>query len=672
MRFYKIEGTIENKYQIKNSENRRAAREISDNIALLSRAFNEKRNGKSFMYVANILADRMTAGMICTEDTDTGRQTELFFKAIKTEPSDISTEEITFNMARALLRTSDRNGYINDDGEVFRDFGIDELTGRFSDIFDYGENLIENADKTDIYTETEKYTMSDSVLPELDRIYDGRATGKAKGHPVHYMMQTDDPDTRREICRLLLKALYANGRIENRRYCFVNLCMDESIPPTAYDQLYKMNEGGAVIIRYDACRREEDGDTADSSHETIERMCEALKKYRYSVLTIFCLPRECTKARDIFNEEAGSISFIELKEEFVSGTRAEEFLKMLAAERHIRTDKNLFNTPEKEKGYLAAELRELFDRWYDRKLKTGIYPQYRDIATAKHRLAAAAPKGSAYDELQEMIGLSSAKKLIGKALDYHKAMKLFADKGMKNDHPAMHMVFTGSPGTAKTSVARLFARIMKENGLLSKGDLIEVGRGDLVGKYVGWTAPTIQKKFREAEGSVLFIDEAYSLADDRDGSYGDEAINTIVQEMENRRESVIVIFAGYTDKMEAFLNKNPGLRSRIAYNVPFDDYTTEELCAIAALIAKKNGLSLDVPAQSRLEKLFSAARAQSDFGNGRYVRNVIERARMAQASRLLAMGYENVTSADVATLCASDIEMPEVQVKAEKRIGFSA
>lgn len=485
MRFYKIEGTIENKDRIKNSENRRAAREISDNIALLSRAFNEKRNGKSFMYVANILADRMTAGMICTEDTDTGRQTELFFKAIKTEPSDISTEEITFNMARALLRTSDRNGYINDDGEVFRDFGIDELTGRFSDIFDYGENLIENADKTDIYTETEKYTMSDSVLPELDRIYDGRATGKAKGHPVHYMMQTDDPDTRREICRLLLKALYANGRIENRRYCFVNLCMDESIPPTAYDQLYKMNEGGAVIIRYDACRREEDGDTADSSHETIERMCEALKKYRYSVLTIFCLPRECTKARDIFNEEAGSISFIELKEEFVSGTRAEEFLKMLAAERHIRTDKNLFNTPEKEKGYLAAELRELFDRWYDRKLKTGIYPQYRDIATAKHRLAAAAPKGSAYDELQEMIGLSSAKKLIGKALDYHKAMKLFADKGMKNDHPAMHMVFTGSPGTAKTSVARLFARIMKENGLLSKGDLIEVGRGDLVGKYVG-------------------------------------------------------------------------------------------------------------------------------------------------------------------------------------------
>ena len=113
---------------------------------------------------------------------------------------------------------------------------------------------------------------------------------------------------------------------------------------------------------------------------------------------------------------------------------------------------------------------------------------------------------------------------------------------------------------------------MKENNLLSKGNLIEVGRGDLVGKYVGWTAPTIQKKFKEAQGSVLFIDEAYSLVDDRDGSFGDEAINTIVQEMENHRNDVVVIFAGYPDKMESFLQKNPGLRSRIAYHVPFSDY----------------------------------------------------------------------------------------------------
>ena len=111
-----------------------------------------------------------------------------------------------------------------------------------------------------------------------------------------------------------------------------------------------------------------------------------------------------------------------------------------------------------------------------------------------------------------------------------------------------------------------------------------------MGKYVGWTAPTIQKKFKEAQGSVLFIDEAYSLVDDRNGSFGDEAINTIVQEMENHRDDVVVIFAGYPDKMEDFLQKNPGLRSRIAYHVPFDDYDTESLCEIAKLIAKQKGL----------------------------------------------------------------------------------
>lgn len=147
----------------------------------------------------------------------------------------------------------------------------------------------------------------------------------------------------------------------------------------------------------------------------------------------------------------------------------------------------------------------------------------------------------------------------------------------------MHMVFIGNSGTAKTTAARLFARIMKDNGLLSKGQLIEVGRGDLVGKCVGWTAQTVQAKFKVAIGGVLFIDEAYSLVDKHSGSFGDEAINTIVQEMENHREDVVAIFAGYPNKMEGFLQKNPGLRSRIAFHVPFADYTSDEISTIRAV-----------------------------------------------------------------------------------------
>ena len=439
-----------------------------------------------------------------------------------------------------------------------------------------------------------------------------------------------------------------------------------------YDQFYKSNAGGTVIVQYSADYGDTDEDTANGIRDTIEKLCNYIKKYRHQVLTILCLPRECTKLKELFYENLGTVSFVELKEEFAVGERAGDYLKLLARENHVRTDKKLFAKLEGNRGYLAPELRTIFDGWYNNKLKTTVYPQYKEISTVKTGVEKAKPKGDAYKELMEMIGLTEAKNVILQALNYHKAQKLFADKGMKVDRPAMHMVFTGNPGTAKTTVARLFARIMRENGLLSRGHLVEVGRSDLVGKYVGWTAQTVQKKFEQAEGGVLFIDEAYALVDDRSGSYGDEAINTIVQEMENHRDDMVVIFAGYPDRMEEFLQKNPGLRSRIAYHVPFADYSVEELCSIAALTAQKKGLHLDDRAQEKLAFIFEAARRQADFGNGRYVRNIIEKAKMAQATRLLTQDYESLTQEDITTLCAEDIEMPEIAAPARPRIGFSA
>ena len=270
-----------------------------------------------------------------------------------------------------------------------------------------------------------------------------------------------------------------------------------------------------------------------------------------------------------------------------------------------------------------------------------------------------------------MVGLTEAKAVIQKALNYYKMQKLYEEKGMKQDNPAMHMIFTGNPGTAKTTAARLFARIMRDNGLLSKGQLVEVGRGDLVGKYVGWTAQTVQAKFREAKGGVLFIDEAYSLADGYKGSYGDEAINTIVQEMENHREDVVVIFAGYPDEMEDFLQKNPGLRSRIAFHVPFADYSTEELCRIAQLMGNHKGVCFDADAQEKLLAVFEEARKKNDFGNGRFVRNILEKAKMNQASRLLEGNFDAITADQIKTIKAEDITPPpEVKKEVKRTIGF--
>lgn len=293
--------------------------------------------------------------------------------------------------------------------------------------------------------------------------------------------------------------------------------------------------------------------------------------------------------------------------------------------------------------------------------------------SAKIKIKEEQPKGTAYEKLEKLIGLESAKEVMNNALNYFKAQKLFADRGMIAERPSMHMVFTGNPGTAKTTVARLFAEIMKENGLLTNGDMYEVGRADLVGKYVGSTAPLVKSAFKRAKGGVLFIDEAYSLVDDRDGLFGDEAINTIVQEMENHRKDTIVIFAGYSDKMEGFLNKNPGLRSRIAFHIPFEDYSVNELCDIAKLIAAEKKLTFSPNAESKLASVFEAASKNADFGNGRFARNILEKAKMAQANRLMKMDFDMITDKDLTTIIADDIEMPKEKTEEKViKIGFCA
>lgn len=672
MQFYKFEGFTVDAKRSEENDNRRVMRKRARKISMKSNTFNQHRQRKSYLFVTDASEDTVTIGIIARDCCDVSGLAFEYLKAIELELKDAYLEEVTLSTLCNMLGCANRNDYIYDDDEVLEQFDLDKLNGRFGRSVEYGESILDDCGKRSVYEGAERFLARDTFIPEIDRIYAGCAKEKAGGHPVHYMIQTDDSETRKSMCRLLLQALYANNRLRSKRYSFLDFRPGENFSIAVYDCLYKSSMGGAVIVRYLADDDTED-DYANCGRDTIENLCEVMKKYRNQVLTVFCLPRECTKSKDIFYENLGSTSIVELKEEFVSGDRAEHFLKMLAKDNGIRTDKKLFAKLEEDKGYLAPDLHDLFDAWYNNKLKTDIYPQYKNIVTVKHEVIKAAPKGTAYDELNQMIGLDEAKKVINQTLNYYKAQKIFADKGMKNDHPAMHMVFTGNPGTAKTSVARLFARIMKENGLLSKGGLIEAGRGDMVGKYVGWTAPKIQRKFQEARGGVLFIDEAYSLVDDRDGSFGDEAINTIVQEMENHRDDVVVIFAGYPDKMERFLQKNPGLKSRIAYHVPFSDYNTESLCEIAKLIAKQKGLNLTDEACDKLTGIFENARKESDFGNGRYVRNVIEKAKMAQAARLLAMDFDAIGSNDITTICAEDIEQPAMSATSQKRhIGFCA
>lgn len=665
--FFKYEATITNENWNEENENRSTLRDKINKINNKSSRYNDSLQRGSYIFVQDASYSTVTIGIFCDSEKSAHKYVTDYLRNLDIHVRDGSLSEISFSSIKKMIRNSNNSGYIEDEDAVLEDLDLDVLTdNHWHYLHSVDEQIIVPSSIRQLYSEANKLPTRETLTPELDRICKKNTSTKILGHPVHYIIETDERDVRNAITSILIKALLQNNRIQSKRYVSIDIKARQDISIEFINCLYKSSYGGAIIINLRSNNYDE-SDLATENVENIENICRIVNKYRSSVLTIFSLARECTRYKQTIFANSETISFVEIKEELLSGESAIDHLRMLARMHKIRVDKALLGKLEDGHGYLSSELRMLFENWYDNKLKTSIYPQYKDIQSSVNNVKKETHKGSAYDELMNMIGLAEAKKIINQALDYQKAQKIFASRGMISDYPSRHMVFTGNPGTAKTSVARLYARIMKDNGLLSKGTLLEVGRGDLVGKFVGWTAPTIQRKFKEANGGILFIDEAYSLVDDRSGSYGDEAINTIVQEMENHRDDVIVIFAGYPDKMEQFLQKNPGLRSRIAYHVPFDDYSTEDLCEIATLLANKKGLTLAPDCEAKLTAIFDSARTTGDFGNGRYVRNVIEKAKMAQASRLLTMDYDSLSNSDITTIHAEDIEMPAIELPSLKR-----
>ena len=682
MFFYSIQGnfekenTDENEKQKSKLRRRRSKFRVKDDDEMeMVRRINEynMKNGKDcFYFLCRLGSNGFTFGFLSESEQLSENMAECFLKRMGIEAESIDIEETTFGYIEEMLSSADMFGYIEDYYDVFNRFGIERVSGRNRRCkLDYDETMLLPAgSKENIYKRVAEIMSEETFVPELDRIYSGKAKTKVSGHPVHYMIETDGWNERKEMYMCLLQALYDNGRIKNRRFSYFEFDRVERISSITLEQHYKCNGGGAVVIKI-AGNESEENDVAGSETSVITTICETMVKYRNQVLTILCLPRVCEKTKKIIMENLGSISIMEIKEDLADYNKASDYLKLRAKKEHLRPDKALFVELEENKQYFPDELINMFDDWRDRKMRTTVFPQYSEMEACQAKAVKEKPNGNAYEELDGMIGLRDAKAVIKKALAYYKIQKIYKDKGIKQDRPAMHMVFTGSPGTAKTSVARLFARIMKENGLLASGKMIEVGRSELVGKYVGWTAAIVKEKFQAAKGGVLFIDEAYSLVDDRGGSFGDEAINTIVQEMENHRDEVVVIFAGYTNEMERFLEKNPGLRSRIAFHVPFADYDTDELCEIAKLIGKTKGVELTERALDKLSTVFEVAKTQPDFGNGRYVRNVIELSKMNQANRITNMDVEKITEKVLTTIEEEDIEIPKIKNNKVKRtIGF--
>ena len=262
---------------------------------------------------------------------------------------------------------------------------------------------------------------------------------------------------------------------------------------------------------------------------------------------------------------------------------------------------------------------------------------------------------------RELIGLAPVKSRVREMAALLLVEKLRRSVGIAAGAPPLHMSFTGNPGTGKTTVALQMASILHGLGYVRKGHLVAVTRDDLVGQYIGHTAPKTRDVLRRATGGVLFIDEAYYLyRPENERDYGQEAIEILLQFMENQRDDLVVIFAGYKDRMDRFFTSNPGMASRVAHHIEFPDYSPEELFDIAGIMLRRLQYTLSPDAESVLREYIVRRIAQPNFANARSIRNALDRARLRQAQRLFEHRSEGVTRDMLVTIEAADLRKSRV------------
>jgi probable Rubsico expression protein CbbX len=278
--------------------------------------------------------------------------------------------------------------------------------------------------------------------------------------------------------------------------------------------------------------------------------------------------------------------------------------------------------------------------------------------------------GGVMDELdRDLVGLVPVKSRIRDIAALLIIDKLRMNVGLQAQTPSLHMCFTGNPGTGKTTVALRMATILHRLGYVRKGHLVAVTRDDLVGQYIGHTAPKTREVLKKAMGGVLFIDEAYYLyRPENERDYGQESIEILLQVMENQRDDLVVILAGYKDRMDTFFESNPGMRSRIAHHIDFPDYAPDELLLIADKMLEELNYGFGAGARAAFEEYLGHRIRQPQFANARSVRNALDRIRLRQASRLFADRDRELTRDDLTTILPADIRASRVfELAAQQR-----
>ncbi|MBO4903086.1 MAG: AAA family ATPase [Lachnospiraceae bacterium] len=579
-------------------------------------------------------------------------------------------KEITGENFYKLGRSASRNNYI----DRFYDDGLGVFCNPHIP-FTIKEALLpdKKQSRTQLLKEAGEALADDSFVHEIERIFSDENKKEYYGNPVHYYLTVSGRESVKKMVAILGKALLENKRLLGRRITYVSEIEEECYNEEDFENMVARSDGNIVVFDMSGSY-EDHGSYANAYHRVIDYVDKMFGKYQRKTLWVFVKNQEHPGFADVMiSKVADRVKLVGLKEGGGNAEKALRYLQGLATDDgQPISESELKKVLSAKTYYTVGELHEIYSKCFSDVLMYDIYKAYKTCSyfTADDGKKLSGP----YETLQNMIGLSEIKKVVDSVINNARIQKIRSSKGLDTYKSSMHMVFTGNPGSAKTTVARLIAQILAKEGIIEKNEIVECGRADLVGRYVGWTAKEVIFRFRQASGGVLFIDEAYSLVDDSH-SFGDEAINTIVQEMENHRDDVIVIFAGYPDKMQEFLDKNEGLRSRIAFHLDFPDYDEDELVQILQLMAKQKGFTLEDGVTERCRGIFADALRHKDFGNGRFVRNLLEQAILAQADRLYReYKGKRISTKALNSLIRDDFDVNAGRQYVEKKpvLGFSA
>ena len=495
------------------------------------------------------------------------------------------------------------------------------------------------------------YLYGQDFQEELNRIKEHPKSNPLDKKVIHYVFESGE---NLEAVGVLIDRLFNAKRIQSRRVAVfepksssVNRALSNNL-----ESLCSLSTGGTVFVKFPEQVGQGDLLFGDSDELLLAKMVALFQVYRDKVQFIFSIPNE--RFRETLSEYFPHDRFVQFRTNQLTKQEAKQYLQVKAKEDGVEMIESLLSMiAGTQNSYSGKELIEVYQEWYFLKEIKTSYPDYqkyfeRETFNKKQKSAL-----SAHEQLQSLIGLTETKKLVLQSINLLKFQVLRKKQGIESESPNRHMVFTGNPGTGKTTVARLFADILREEGILSKGLLIDGSRANLVGRYVGQTAPLIKSAFEKARNSVLFIDEAYSFVDEV-GGYGSEAIATIVEEMENHREDTVVIFAGYKEPMKRFIESNEGLRSRIGFTIDFPDYDSHELMQIMDLCLKWKGYRITPKTHDFLQKFFEEIKMDKTSGNARLVRNLIEKAELKISDRVMAKNPEETKRRRLMTMQKED------------------